>query len=107
MKGVEELITLINESTQLIHVDSTHELTKSVISYALNSARSSRRYAKFYSNKYYINVTFQRDGTILIASNYKSDFVFNKKLKEIESYKYGLYTTTYFIWYWMNIIRKK
>ena len=101
------MIKILYESTYLIRVNKDQELLRTVISQALNRARDSRKYAKFYSNKYYIIVTFQRDGTVLISSNYRTDLMFNKRLKELEQYKFGLYTTTYFIWYWMNKIRKK
>lgn len=101
------MIKILCESTYLIRVNKDQELLRTAISQALNRARNSMKYVKFYSNKYYIIVTFQRDGTVLISSNYRTDLMFNKRLKELEQYKFGLYTTTYFIWYWMNKIRKK
>jgi hypothetical protein len=100
------MITILQEGTQLIHVSATSELTKSVINYALVSARTSRRYAKFYSNKYYIEVTFQRDGTTRIASNYRTNTQFNKQLVNIDSRPFRLSETVNFIWLWMNRIRK-
>ena len=100
------VIKLIVEGTQLIHVSADSELTKSVINYALTSARTSRRYAKFYSNKYYIEVTFQRDGTIRIASNYRTNTLFNRQLVQLDSRPYRIGETVNFIWLWMNRIRK-
>lgn len=97
---------LITEGTQLIHVSADAELTKNVINYALVSARTSRRYAKFYSSKYYIEVTFQRDNTVRIASNYRTNVLFNKQLVAIDSRPFKLSQTVNFIWLWMNRIRK-
>lgn len=100
------MIKLLQEGTQLIHVSKDSELTKSVIKFALQSAMCSRRYAKFYSSKYYIEVTFHRDGTTRIASNYKHNITFNRQLVRIDGAKFELGVCTNFIWLWMNKIRK-
>ena len=97
---------LLEEGTQLIHVSADTELNKQVITYALLSARTSLRYAKFYSNKYYIEVTFQRDGSVRIASNYRTNPTFNRQLNLIDERPYRQADTTNFIWLWMNKIRK-
>lgn len=100
------MIPLLMEGTQLIHVSADTELKTSVINYALQNARASRRYAKFYSNRYYIEVTFQRDNTIRIATNYRNNMYFNKQLNILEKQPYKLGTTVNFIWLWMNRLRK-
>ena len=97
---------ILEEGTQLIHVSADTELTKNVIQFALQSARTSLRYAKFYSNRYYIEVTFQRDYTIRISSNYRTNPTFNKQINQIDSKPFKLSDTVYFIWLWMNRIRK-
>lgn len=97
---------LLDEGTQLIHVSADTELKKNVISFAITSARTSRRYAKFYSNKYYIEITFQRDGTIRIYSNYRTNTMFNKQLVAIDGRPFKLGDVVNFIWLWMNRIRK-
>jgi hypothetical protein len=97
---------LLEEGTQLIHVSSDVELKKQVINFALVSARTSFRSAKFYSNKYYIEVTFQRDGTVRISSNYRTNPTFNRQLNLIDDKPYRQADTTNFIWLWMNKIRK-
>ena len=43
------MIPILIENTQLIHVSANTELTKNVINYTLVSARTARKYAKFYS----------------------------------------------------------
>lgn len=100
------MIKIIQEGTQLIHVSKDSELTQGVIKYALYSAMCSRRYAKFYSSRYYIEVTFHRDGTTRIASNYKTNTTFNRQLNQIDNRKFELGACTNFIWLWMNRIRK-
>ena len=99
-------IPILTEGTQLIHVSADAELTRQVINFALVSARTSRRYAKFYSNKFYIEVTFQRDGTVRIASNYRLNILFNRQLVDIERKPFRITETVNFIWIWMNRIRK-
>lgn len=97
---------LLTEGTQLIHVSADTELKKDVINFALMSARISLRYAKFYSNKYYIEVTFQRDHTVRIASNYRTNPMFNRQINQIDNRPYKQLETVNFIWLWMNRIRK-
>ena len=103
---IKEEQNILEEGTQLIHVSADTELTKSVINFALVSARTSRRYAKFYSNKYYIEVTFQRDNSIRIASNYRYNYQFDRELTKLENRPFKLVDTINFIWLWMNRIRK-
>jgi hypothetical protein len=89
-----------------IHVDANTELKKYTIQYALLDAQKTRRYAKFITGRYYISVTFNRDATIQLSSNYRTNMTFNKELSRMENVKYTLNTLTYFIWYWMNKLRK-
>jgi hypothetical protein len=89
-----------------IHVDAHTELKKFTIQHALLDAQKTRRYAKFITGKYYISVIFNRDYTIQISSNYRSDMKFNKDISRIENVKYTLNVLTQFIWYWMNKLRK-
>lgn len=97
---------LLYEYEQLIHVDKDTELKQYQIKYALLDAQKTRRYAKFYTGKYYISVAFNRDHTIQISSNYRNDLKFNRELRIMEEKKYTLNTLSYFIWYWMNKFRK-
>lgn len=97
---------LLYEYEQIIHVDNKTELKMYTIQHALLDVQRTRRYAKFYTGKYYISVTFNRDHTILISSNYRTDMKFNRELKRLEAEKFTLYKMSYFIWYWMNKLRK-
>lgn len=100
------MIPILTEGTHLIQVSSGTELKASVINYALLDARATHRYAKFYSNKYYIEVTFQRDGSVRIASNYRTNIMFNRQLVDIDNKPFKVGAVTNFIWIWMNRIRK-
>ena len=97
---------LLYEYEQLIHVDKNTELQKYQIRYALYDAQKTRRYAKFYTGRYYISVAFNRDNTIQFSSNYRNDIKFNRELRRLENKKYLLNEVTFFIWYWMNKFRK-
>ena len=89
-----------------IYVDRDTELKKYVIQHALLDAQMTRRYAKFITGRYYIVVTFNRDSTVQISSNYRSNNIFNRELTRMEAIKFTLNTMTKFIHYWMNKLRK-
>lgn len=97
---------LLYEYEQLIHVDKNTELKQYQIKYALYDAQKTRRYAKFYTGKYYISVSFNRDNTVQFSSNYRTDTNFNRELQRLENKKFSLNIVSYFIWYWMNKLRK-
>jgi hypothetical protein len=97
---------LLYEYEQIIHVDRDKELKQQTIKYALYNAQYTRRYAKFYCGRYYISISFNRDYSIQLSSNYRTDMKFNRELQRMEDKKYSLNTMTYFIWYWMNKLRK-
>ena len=103
--GSDIMIPLL-EFEKLIHVDSRTELKKATIQYALMEAFRTRRYAKFYTNRYYISVAFNRDYTIQLSSNYDKDRMFLRELRRLENKKWSLSIMTVFIHYWMNKLRK-
>ena len=107
MIPIKSSLPLLIEARQLVKVDKHKELDKRTIINALVMARFTYHYAKFYTNKYYIEVAFHRDGTIRISSNYtKSSIRFAKQLYNIDMSKYKVGNTANFIWIWMNRIRK-
>jgi hypothetical protein len=97
---------LLTEYEQIIHVPSDRELKEYTIQQALLNAQRTRRYAKFYTNKYYISVAFNRDSTVQMSSNYRSDMKFNRDLQRLENQRYTLYTVSHFLTYWLNKLRK-
>ena len=76
------------------------------IKYALLDARLSKRYAKFYTGKYYISIAFNRDFTVQFSSNYRVDGKFNRDLQRMEDRKFMINEVTDFIYFWMNKFRK-
>ena len=105
MSGDIKMIPLY-EYEQIIHIDANTELKQNTIKYALYDAQRTRRYAKFYCGRYYISVSFNRDYTVQLSSNYRSDMRFNKEIDRMENKKYAINTMSYFIWYWTNKLRK-
>lgn len=100
------MIPILNEEVQRIKCNKDKEVTNKVITNALLKARWRYHYARFYTNKYYIEVSFRNDGTVQISSNYRCNMVFNKAIKQLENKKYTIGNVTYFIWLWINRIRK-
>ena len=94
------------EFEKLIHVSSDKELSKQTIVWALMEAFRTKRYAKFYTNKYYIHVSFNRDFTVQISSNYDKDRTFLRELRRMENKKFSPNMMAFFIHYWMNKLRK-
>lgn len=97
---------VLQEKEQLIHIDANTELKKYQIKYALLDARLSKRYAKFYTGKYYISIAFNRDFTVQFSSNYRVDGKFNRDLQRMEDRKFMINEVTDFIYFWMNKLRK-
>ena len=89
-----------------IYVDKNTELKKYTIQHALLDAQKTRRYAKFICGKYYIAVTFNRDSTIQLSSNYRYDLSFNREINRLENVKYTLNMLTVFLYHWINKFRK-
>lgn len=95
----------INENIQLIHISSNNELKYTAIKHAMVMAKTNKDYAKFYTDKWYISVHFERDGSVTLASNIKSlDFIRDKTKVERQKFTLDLYSN--FIYVWMNRVRK-
>lgn len=60
---------IIKEAVQLIHIGPNTALTQTAILYALQRASANQMYAKFYTDKYYIQVNFMKDRTINVSTN--------------------------------------
>lgn len=98
-------LIIINENTQLIHIGPTTRLTSTSVMYALQRARSSRSYAKFYTDKYFIQVNYMRDGTMNVASNIVNPSFVNS-LRRFEQQGWTDSRAKEFIYQWMQISRK-
>lgn len=95
----------LNEVTQMIHVNSSTTLTPAQIDKVLIRAKEDYMYAKFYTDKYFIQVNFMKDGSISVASNIRADaFLNDYRRNERQGWKYATVKT--FIYQWMQVYRK-
>lgn len=93
------------ESVQLIHIGPNTALTLSQISYICRRAKMNYMYAKFYTDKYFIQANFMRDNTINISTNIKSPgFIAQYRKYEREGWTFGRVVT--FIYDWMQTKRR-
>lgn len=101
------MLPIVSENrNQLIKMTKSQEIDISTIRYALIMAKANKRYAKFYTNKYYIEVAYRRDNTVRISSNYRNNFKFDRQLTQLENNAYNLSAFVNFIYLWTNRIRK-
>lgn len=96
----------IVEATSVIRIKSDQELTKTQIRYALMSAQATCHYAKFYTDRYFITVLYNRDGTVNISTNYRFNTLFDNQLYWLTRNGYQLALYVDFIYRWINYIRK-
>lgn len=101
------MIELINEGIQLIHIGKDTKVNADLVKHALISARASQNYAKFYTDRVYITVSFHKDNTIAISHNirnlnfYREFCLVQKRVKN----KTDLQVYSSFIAKWLNIMR--
>jgi len=94
----------INESIQLIHINAGTDITIPLIKRALIMARGNKDYAKFFLDKWYISVAYQKDGTAIFSHNIRS-LEFQRELNVMEKQGYNIDKYSYFICKWLNKIR--
>lgn len=90
-----------NESIQLIHVPPNKPLTMTQIQYAMQMASANRMYAKFYTDKYFIQVNFMKDYTINITSNINLPH-FAQSLRRYEARGWTFTSAKEFVYKWMQ-----
>lgn len=96
---------IVNEDVQLIKVYGNVPLTASRIGNAIQRAYSNKMYAKFYTDKYFIQVNFARDGNISVSSNIRTpQFVSDLWRKNKQGWTIPLVKS--FIYQWLQISRK-
>lgn len=96
---------VIKESPyQSIEVSPKKPITRQDIISLLKIARRTRSYVKFTvaNGRFYIMVTFHRNGEIQIQSNIRQDQYFQKQLFWIENRGYSEGTWSEFIRLWIN-----
>ena len=94
----------INESIQLIHINAGTDITIPLIKRALIMARGNKDYAKFFLDKWYISVAYQKDGSVIFSHNIRSQ-EFQRELNIMERQGYNIDKYCYFICKWLNKIR--
>lgn len=95
---------IYNEDVQLIRVGPGVNLTPAMIDNAMHRAMGNKMYAKFYTDKVFIQINFARDGNISVASNVRTmsfvnDLAYNNRL----GWTYS--SAKAFIYKWMNVSR--
>lgn len=97
---------LDEDMTKLIHVSPDTNLTPAIIGDAINQAYGLRTFAKFYTDKFYIQVNFDRiNQTITVASNIRSP-QFTYDLYRNDKWGWNLPRVKAFIYQWMQISRR-
>lgn len=99
------MLKIINENVQMIHIGPTTKLTSTSILYALQRARASRTYAKFYTDKYYIQVNYMKDGSVNVASNI-TNIAFSNDLRRLDQQGWNDSRAKEFIYRWLQINRR-
>lgn len=93
------------ESVQLIHIKPTTALTTTAITYALTKAASNKMYAKFYTDKVFIQVNFMRDNTINVATNIRNPACL-QQLWKYNQRGWSFNGARDFVYQWMQLSRK-
>lgn len=102
------MINLLNEGVQLIHIGPTTNINLEMIKRAMVMARSSKQYAKFYTDKYYITISFHKDNTFSISHNIRN-VQFYREFTRLQcnlNCSTNISLTAQFIYRWMNNLRK-
>ena len=91
-----------------IEVSSKKPISKREIVKYMNLARRTRSYIKFTvsNGKFYIMVTYQRNGKVNKSSNIRHNQSFQRNLVYMENRGYAEGTWAYFIEMWINKFAK-
>lgn len=96
---------IIKDDIQLVRISPGVALTPVRISNALQRAYSNKMYAKFYTDRYFIQVNFARNGDISVSSNIRSP-QFIADLSRRSSRGWTLPIVKSFIYQWLQISRR-
>lgn len=96
---------IINDDIQMIKLSPGVPLTTTRVSNAIQRAYSNKMYAKFYTNKFFIQVNFARNGDISVSSNIRSpQFVNDLYRRNKQGWTLPLVKS--FVYTWMQINRR-
>ncbi len=94
----------LKETIQLIHISSNTDINIPLIKRALIMARGNKDYAKFFLDKWYITIAFQKDNNVVFSHNIRS-YEFQKELNILENRGYDIDKYSFFICKWLNKIK--
>lgn len=90
---------------QLIHVGPHTVLSPHIITNAIQKAYNRKLYAKFYTDKYFIQVNFAWNGNISVSSNIRNQ-AFLQDLYKKNQEGWNLSNVKSFCYQWMQISRR-
>lgn len=96
---------ILNDDVQLIRLYPNSALTPAKISQVLQRAQGNKMYAKFYTDKYFIQVNFARDGNISVSSNIRHQG-FLQDLWKKNQIGWNMANVKAFIYQWMSLSRR-
>lgn len=96
---------ILNDDVQLIRIGRNTVLSPVIIQRALQRAYSNKMYAKFYTDKYFIQVNFMRDGTISVASNIRNQ-AFLQDLWKKNQQGWTMAYAKSFVYQWLQLSRR-
>lgn len=96
---------IINDDVQLVKVNPGTVLTPSVVGQVIQRAYSNKMYAKFYTDKIFIQVNFARNGDISVSSNIRSPVFINDLWKKNQN-GWSIPLVKSFIYQWMQVSRR-
>lgn len=99
------MVRIVDESVQLIHIDKDTVLSPSLVGDTIQRAYSNRMYAKFYTDKYFIQVNFSRDGNISVSTNIRSP-QFIQDLWVNDRSGWSINKIKAFVYRWMQVQRR-
>lgn len=89
----------------MVHIGPNTALTLTTINYALLRAKSNCMYAKFYTDKYFIQVNFMRDGTINVSTNINNMSCMNDYHRK-DKLGWTFPRAKQFVYQWMQLSRR-
>lgn len=96
---------IIDESVQMIHVGPNTALTLTAINIALQRAYSNKMYAKFYTDKFFIQVNFMKDNTINVSTNIRYPTCVNDLWRKSQQ-GWTMALAKQFVYQWMSVSRR-
>lgn len=100
-----QLKKILNDDVQLVRLYPNSVLTPAKISQILHKAYGNKMYAKFYTDKFFIQVNFARNGDISVSSNIRHQGFLNDLWKKSQI-GWTMPVVKSFVYQWMQISRR-